>query len=94
MTVSILDSLDPKEDYFDAAQALYWYGADYHGGQSSELYSIMSTMDYRPGMAERGPEPGSTAEDIYQALESGEVEPVEVKDWYEAGYDAAHEGQQ
>ena len=46
-----------KEDTFDLAQALYWYCADNHGGQWSDLYSILSQVSaiYKPGAMERGP---------------------------------------
>lgn len=65
------------DNRFDAAQALYWYAADNHGGQSSALYSILSRLDYRPGERERGPNT-EEAEQIYSALERGELTPDEV----------------
>ena len=38
------------DNYFDAAQALYWYATAWHGGQDSELYSILSArLGYSPG---------------------------------------------
>lgn len=38
--------LDDME--FDIAEAIYWFGYNYHGGQNSNLYSALSTSDYRP----------------------------------------------
>lgn len=56
------------ENYFDAAQALYWICSDWHDGQSSVMYSILSTLGYGPGMDESGPESGTEAEMIYDEL--------------------------
>ena len=77
---------------FSAACGLYWYANDWHGGQSSELYSILSArLEYRPGMGESGPEPESTDADVYAALESGELDPTELCTWINAEYPAASE---
>lgn len=35
-------------DIFDAEEAIYWFGYSYHGGQSSNLYSALSTSQYKP----------------------------------------------
>lgn len=64
-----------EDNYFDAARALYWYASDYHGGQDSDLYSILSTSEYRPGMSEGSPSEDND-EDCealkwYRALEAG-----------------------
>jgi len=34
---------------FDAESAIYWFCSDYHAGQNSDLYSILSTSEYSPG---------------------------------------------
>ena len=39
---------------FDIEAAIYWFGNDYHGGQSSNLYSALSTSPFRPGPSHRG----------------------------------------
>lgn len=40
--------------YFDAADGLYWFCSDYHGGQNSVLYSILSArLQYKPGPNEK-----------------------------------------
>jgi hypothetical protein len=33
---------------FDVEAAIYWYVNDFHTGQWSELYSILSTSDFKP----------------------------------------------
>ncbi len=33
----------------EAEVAIYWFANDFHGGQSSNLYSVLSTSPYRPG---------------------------------------------
>jgi len=33
---------------FDMEAAIYWFCNDWHGGQNSELYGILSRSDYRP----------------------------------------------
>jgi hypothetical protein len=35
-------------DKFSAEEAIYWYAYDHHGGQSSNLYSALSTSKYKP----------------------------------------------
>lgn len=69
---------------FMAASGLYWYAANYHGGQSSELYRILSTLGYGPGASERAPEPDSAAEGVYLDLEAGTLEPADVHAWIKA----------
>ena len=54
---------------FDEESAIYWFAADYHGGQWSNLYSALSTSEYRPGPCENGPE-GGIAQMLYDALVS------------------------
>lgn len=67
---------DEKCTLFDLSAGLYWYCADYHSGQSSELYSIMSArLDYRPAPSERSPfddEPGESeaARYVYEQIEA------------------------
>ena len=61
------------ENYFQAAQALYWYCTNYHGGMSCPLYSILSArLQYTPSPSELGV---SHADDsgLYAKLESGEI---------------------
>lgn len=53
---------------FDVESAIYWFCNDYHGGQTSNLYSILSTSKYQPGACQNGIEEESTAEIIYNHL--------------------------
>jgi len=57
-----------EADRFDVEEAIYWFANDYHGGQGSNLYSALSTSEYRPGRSSSGPEEGSMAEMIYSDL--------------------------
>jgi hypothetical protein len=36
-------------DEFDREEAIYWFACNYHGGQDSNLYSVLSTSEYNPG---------------------------------------------
>jgi hypothetical protein len=67
-------SEDDATMMFDIEGAIYWFAADYHQGKSSELYSILSTSEYRPGPMEYSPSDKvsydySTLKDMYHALE-------------------------
>ena len=44
-----------ESDEFDRAESIYWFANDHHGGQASNLYSVLSTSDYRPGPIASGP---------------------------------------
>jgi len=39
---------------FDRETAIYWFAHDYHGGQWSNLYSVLCTSPYRPGPCKSG----------------------------------------
>lgn len=52
----------------DAEIAMYWFASFYHGGQSSNLYSVLSTSRYRPGPIAKGPEPQTSEEMMYEDL--------------------------
>lgn len=59
-----------EEGFEDSAEiAMYWFANFNHGGQSSNLYSVLSTSPFRPGPISRGPEPESMEEIMYQSLE-------------------------
>ena len=49
--------------------AIYWFASHYHGGQTTNLYSALSTSEYHPGACESGPEAGSLDDMMYEALE-------------------------
>ena len=77
-------------DRFDVAQGLYWYCADFHDGQWSKEYSVLSTLGYKPAHSERGPDT-EDAQRTYDALRGGLVtlEDVvaRVKGPEKGGYD-------
>ena len=75
-TTEILDWNNINEDnYFDYAQAVYWFCVDYHGGQNSTLYSLQCKLGYKPSMNERAPDT-EFSQEIYKALEKVESERV------------------
>jgi len=41
---------------WDVAEAIYWIGCNYHGGQGCPLYAAMCATQFEPGMLARGPE--------------------------------------
>lgn len=43
-------SADNISDYY---KALYWYCANNHEGQFTQLYSILSTLQYKPSLTEK-----------------------------------------
>lgn len=59
-------SEDSWED--DAEVAIYWFASDYHSGQWSNLYSVLSTSPFKPGRFTKGPEKDSVEEDMYNDL--------------------------
>lgn len=59
-----------EAEQFDREEALYWFANDWHGGQWSNLYSVLSTSPYKPGPCCNGCEPESMAEMLYQELEA------------------------
>ena len=75
---------DLAADRFAVACALYWYCADYHGGQWSEEYRILSGLEYRPGAIERGPEVDSVDAMIYADLAAGAIGAGELWAWLQA----------
>jgi hypothetical protein len=52
----------------DFEEAVYWFAHDYHGGQWSNLYSVLSTSKFKPGAYSTGLVDGSTALDLYTEL--------------------------
>ncbi len=59
---------DEKCDLFNLADGLYWYCSEYHTGQWSDEYSVLSTLDYPPSPLANGVEEGSTAHEVYSQL--------------------------
>ena len=92
----------PEVIDFDIAAAIYWFAHDYHGGQASNLYSALSTSEYKPGLMHRGigDDQSQVAIDMYNALvnkySGGAPEESldEKKDdkWIQKAVDPEHEG--
>lgn len=55
-------------DEIDFEQAIYWFAADYHGGQTSNLYEALSQSPYKPGMLESGCATGTPAANLFYLL--------------------------
>jgi len=73
-----------EEGFRDNAEvAIYWFANFYHGGQSSNLYSVLSTSRFSPGPIARGPEPQSMEEMMYEDLvlkfAPGTEEAIEIQ---------------
>jgi len=61
--------LGSEMDDFDIEAAIYWFAHDFHSGQSSDLYSLLSTSEFRPGPSHRSAEDeGDVAKDMYDEL--------------------------
>ena len=67
----------------DAEVAIYWFANFFHGGQSSNLYSALSTSRFSPGPVAKGPEPQSSEEMMYEDLvlkfAPGSEEAIEIQ---------------
>lgn len=62
---------DSSEDWMtDAEIAIYWFANDWHGGQASNLYSALSTSDYRPGSISDLESEGEPVISMYEDLEN------------------------
>ena len=60
---------DPKEiTQFDVEEAIYWFAHDHHGGQTSNLYSVLSTSKFKPGAYNTGLPDDSISLDMYTRL--------------------------
>lgn len=51
---------------FDIEEAIYWFANDWHDGQGSNLYSALSTSEFKPGPRARGC--GESAQLLYDEL--------------------------
>ncbi len=56
-----------KDNTFDLAAAIYWYCSDYHGGQNSKEYAILSKTIYKPAPSENCP-PTPISQTIYNLI--------------------------
>ena len=68
---------------FDTEAAIYWFANDWHGGQWSNLYSVLSMSPFHPGPTQNGPEEYSTAEAMLGVLVNeyySEYYPVDLNE--------------
>ena len=59
------------ETQFDVCEAWYLFARDYHGGQGSELYAILSKlikMDFRPAPSLEPEKLTENSRELYDAL--------------------------
>lgn len=76
---SDLNHLDA--DDMDIEQAIYWFCSDYHGGQASNLYSVLSTSKYKPGALEKSAGDLVSVDDFsVAAIVYGHLENVFIHD--------------
>ena len=55
-----------RDSESDIAEAMYWIGANYHGGQNCPLYAAMCATEFSPGMCQRGPD--GSAQYLYEEI--------------------------
>lgn len=68
---TLRETLGDECDIIDVEAAIYWFSSDYHGGQTSNLYSVLSTSEYDPSPLSKGIESEpEVAQMIYSELES------------------------
>lgn len=56
-------------DDFDIEEAIYWFANDWHCGQWSNLYCVLSSSSFSPGMCQTEINRESTAGLMYEMLE-------------------------
>jgi hypothetical protein len=59
-----------EADEFDIEEALYWFASDWHSGQWSNLYSVLSTSEYQPSPIASGIDKDSMSYQLYQELKA------------------------
>lgn len=70
MKAFLRSTFGSEADDSDMEVAIYWFANHWHGGQTSELYSILSTSPYRPGPISTLESEGDFVTMMYEALES------------------------
>ena len=70
-----------EADEGDYEIAMYWFAMYWHGGQSSNLYSVLSTSPYNPGPIGRLEGENCLVHHMYDALEAeyGESDDISVR---------------
>lgn len=46
---------DEIDNDIDVQEGIYWFANNWHGGQVSNLYKVLSQSKYRPGPLHNGP---------------------------------------
>lgn len=83
----VTDPMETDANEFDIESAIYWFANDYHGGQNSNLYSALSTSQFRPGPSHKGieDEESEIATEMYQELVNqyggGQEQEVDNSQW-------------
>jgi hypothetical protein len=88
----VYSGLLDRSSFDDAVEpAMYWFANFNHGGQSSNLYSVLSTSPYNPGRMENETRPDTIERDMFDALtrefgtgESGTGEEAEIDENFSA----------
>lgn len=57
-----------EADEGDIEEAIYWFAADWHGGQASNLYEALCASPYTPSPIASRVEPDTAAEYLYTLL--------------------------
>ena len=73
LTNEFQGQLDPAEtdaNNFDMEAAIYWFANHFHNGQWSNLYSVLSTSEFRPGPMQHSIDDleSGTATEMYNGL--------------------------
>lgn len=67
----LAQEFSPEEQYdFAAEEAIYWFANNWHSGQNSNLYSVLSTSPFKPGRLQSGIDlEDALTWSMYEALE-------------------------
>ena len=65
--LKLLDPYAEEEDEIEAA--IYYFSEHYHGGQFTNLYSVLSTSPFTPGIYCRIESEGDLVKEMYRVLE-------------------------
>jgi hypothetical protein len=60
--------LRQEADASDVESAIYWFAANNHTGQNSNLYEVLSASEYNPGAMESGVKGVYAAYELYLIL--------------------------
>lgn len=77
------------EDDLDIEEAIYWFAADYHNGQASNLYAAIGKCQYKPGVTQN--RPTGEARRLYERLELrySDHEDMGLDPWDDPDWDSS-----